>query len=288
LGCRTPLPLLDSDGRVFAILAGSPRDDTSWQACVRDAARAMKDLRREYRFAANPKPNRRGDYPIVTVGISYGGGQKWPSNMAQTKHNSRVVSNILKHPAIKRVAGFINTAFQLYAPDVHEHYHACLNDLLKSDPTLTRPFDNSVFAAGTFNLGARVATKVHLDHMNLATGWCGIIALGDFDPTTGGHLALWDLKLLLQFPPGAVIFIPSAILRHSNVAVSAHETRLSFTQYTAGGLFRWRDCGFRSKKAFENAGLQDTQGGENRFREGVARFSKWEDLMASVLESIKH
>ena len=177
-------------------------------------------------------------------------------------------------------------AFNLFAPQLHAHYQSNLQNLLKSDATLKRPFDNSVFAAATFNLGGHVATKVHLDHLNLATGWCGIVALGDYDPKTGGHLVLWDLEVVIEFPPGAVILIPSAILRHSNVAVAPTETRSSFTQYTAGGLFRWEDCGFQKQKQFEERGCQHALSGEQRFQEGVQRFSQWEELRASAMDRI--
>ena len=36
----------------------------------------MQDLEKTYRWAANAPCNRRGDYPSVTVGFSYGGGQR--------------------------------------------------------------------------------------------------------------------------------------------------------------------------------------------------------------------
>ncbi len=123
--------------------------------------------------------------------------------------------------------------------------------------------------------------------MNLATGWCGVIALGNYNPKTGGHLVLWDLRLVIEFPPGAVIFIPSSILRHSNVQVAPHETRMSFTQYTAGGLFRWEDCGFCSQKDFEAAGQGHDITGEERFHQGVRRFGIWEKLKASALERVQ-
>ncbi|KAI0685212.1 hypothetical protein C8T65DRAFT_592686 [Cerioporus squamosus] len=282
-GPRTPLPLLDAEGHVFAVLAGSPRDEASWSTAVRDATKAMQDLEAEYRFPANAKPNRRGPYPSATVGVSYGGGQKRPSNIAQGR-NADAINNILKSPSIIRLAGFINSAFNLFAPELHKHYHKNFNNILKSDPTLRRPFDNSVFAAATFKLGGRVATKIHLDHLNHTTGWCAVVALGDFDPKTGGHLVLWDLRIAVEFPPGAVIFIPSAILRHSNIPVAEHETRMSFTQFTAGGLFRWEECGFRSQKDFEANGLQHAKSGEQRFREGIARLGIWDALKASALE----
>jgi hypothetical protein len=101
--------------------------------------------------------------------------------------------------------------------------------------------------------------------------------LGKFDPCRGGHLILWDLKLVIEFPPGSTILIPSATLRHSNVAIQPGETRYSFTQYTAGGLFRWVDHGFQSAKSYL-AGLKNRQRpeelrSENRWSMGVNLFS---------------
>ncbi|KAF7319616.1 hypothetical protein HMN09_00302000 [Mycena chlorophos] len=98
-------------------------------------------------------------------------------------------------------------------------------------PHLRRIFTRgtSVFPTCTFNFGPQTVTVPHLDLLNLAWGWCFITALGDFDPTKGGHLILWDLKRFIRFPPGATIAIPSALLRHSNVAIQQTETRYSFT-----------------------------------------------------------
>jgi hypothetical protein len=91
----------------------------------------------------------------------------------------------------------------------------------------------------------------HRDVLNLPFGWCAIQALGKFDPTRGGHLVLWDLKMVIEFPPGALVLIPSATLSHSNIPVAVGDHRASFTQFTAGGIFRYVDNGFRTEEQFE-------------------------------------
>lgn len=107
---------------------------------------------------------------------------------------------------------------------------------------------------------------------------CAITALGNFDHTLGGHLVLWDLKLVIEFPAGATILLPSATLRHSNIAVQDGETRYSFSQYAAGGLFRWVDQGMQCAKAFWES-LSDDEWeaemakSEARWRKGVKLFS---------------
>jgi hypothetical protein len=107
-----------------------------------------------------------------------------------------------------------------------------------------------------------------------------VTALGAFDPKRGGHLILWDCHLVIEFPPGSTILLPSAILAHSNVAVSSHETRYSFTQYTAGGLFRWVEQGFQKTKDFydslsdEEREVQQVKDG-GRWKYGLSLFPEF-------------
>ncbi|KAF7288267.1 hypothetical protein HMN09_01411400 [Mycena chlorophos] len=143
--------------------------------------------------------------------------------------------------AMKSLAIFLN-----FAPRLHEYYEATMDALFNWDSRLRRifPHGTSVFPSCTFNFGPQTVTIPHLDLLNLAWGWCFITA-GDFDPKKGGHLILWDLKLFIRFPAGATIAIPSALLRHSNTSIQQDETRYSFTQFAAGGLFRFVENRFQ-------------------------------------------
>ncbi|KJA21981.1 hypothetical protein HYPSUDRAFT_139683, partial [Hypholoma sublateritium FD-334 SS-4] len=136
-------------------------------------------------------------------------------------------------------------AFANYAPKLYADYQLHLDTLFSSNlPNLDRlfPAHVSVFPTAAFNVGPNVWTYKHRDTQNLPYGWCAIHALGSFDPTKGGHLILWEPRLIIEFPPGALIFIPSAVITHSNVPISEGETRSSFTQYAPGGLFRFVDA----------------------------------------------
>jgi hypothetical protein len=110
-----------------------------------------------------------------------------------------------------------------------------------------RNFGSSIFACATMNFGPSVRCFRHRDSANLPFGWCAITALGDFDHKRGGHLILWDAKLVLEFPHASTILIPSATLIHSNIGTQPNEWRASFTQFTAGGNFRWVDNGFQTE-----------------------------------------
>lgn len=190
---------------------------------------------------------------------------------------------ILGNWAFQRIAGFADSVFATWAPRLYTFYHDYLLRLLCWYPWLTRNFANSVWACASFNFGPRTRCYVHVDYANLPFGWCAITALGAFDYRRGGHLILWDFGLVLEFPPGATILIPSAIIRHSNVAVAPTETRYSFTQYTAGALFRWVDQGFQPTESWwaslsmeerERAAIQTAQ----RWEKGVDLYSTLDEL----------
>ncbi|KJA14109.1 hypothetical protein HYPSUDRAFT_108189, partial [Hypholoma sublateritium FD-334 SS-4] len=170
-----------------------------------------------------------------------------------------------------------------WAPKLHAYYAQNLNELLQSNPTLCRNFDNSVWAATAFNFGPRTCTVRHRDFANLPFGWCSITALGDFDPTEGGHLILWDLDLVIEFPPGSTILLPSAAIAHSNTSIGRRETRCSVTQFTAGGLFRWMaHGGQRDSQYFQGMSATDLDrvASENaaRCKFGLSLFSTLDEI----------
>lgn len=158
------------------------------------------------------------------------------------------------------------------------HYQEYMLRLRRAHPNLRWNWEPCVFAAATFNLGPQSIASVHTDDKNFAPGWCAILALGDYDYTKGGHIVLWELKIVVEFPPGTVVYIPSAILSHSNTTVAEGEKRMSFTLFTAGGLFRWVDCNFQTKKDFEARGGRHEKSGSDRWNEGIGMYVTWDTL----------
>lgn len=140
-----------------------------------------------------------------------------------------------------------------------------------------------MWAAAAFNCGPRTVTARHRDFANLPFGWCSVTALGEFDYEVGGHVVLWEAKLVIELPPGHTILLPSAAIAHSNTPIQPGETRTSFTQYSAGGVFRWAEHGFQTETKYR-AGMTADQlaqvAADNlaRTKLGLALFSKLSDL----------
>ncbi|KAJ7472627.1 hypothetical protein FB451DRAFT_1134182 [Mycena latifolia] len=244
-----PRPLVDAHGRIFAVLVGQPRD-AAWAAAVNQAYHDITAEGAAATFSRDMRNHRRGLFAALNVGLSYGKGQTAPSRLLNPKYDG-LLNRLLSNPAIERMANFASAAFQLWAPRLYNYYRDHNEALYKHLPHLRRNFPRSVFSCAAFNFGPNVWTFRHRDVLNVPFGWCAIQAAGPFDATQGGHLVLWDVKLVVEFPHGALILVPSATIAHSNVPVQAGDARISFTQFTAGGLIRYVDNGFRTDRRLE-------------------------------------
>ncbi|TDL14064.1 hypothetical protein BD410DRAFT_846382 [Rickenella mellea] len=265
------------------VLVGRPHDD-SWMAEVADdAAAAIHEASSECAFTKAQTDHRRGRFPALAIGVSFGGGQRLPGNLANTAKNKSALERLLQRSSIKRLASFASSSLALFAPKLAQYYQLTMDSLFRSDPNLRRNFRNSFFPSSTFNLGPQVECLPHYDTANLSFGWCSITALGTFDPRLGGHIVFWELGLVIEFPPGSTIDTPSAIFKHGNVKIRKGEKRFSFTQYAAAGLFRWVANGMKSDKQLalsdpKRKREMDSQSSE-RWRKGLDMFSTLSELM---------
>lgn len=187
-------------------------------------------------------------------------------------------------------------AFAEWAPRLYMYENDCLNQIIAHDEDLrkkgrhpnpdekelSRNWPRTPWAAATFNFGPQTVCVKHLDNRNLAEGWCSVTALGNFDYKKGGHLVLWELGLVVEFPAGSTILIPSAAIHHSNTLIGEDEDRQSFTQYTAGSLFSYINNGYQTVEAAGLKGKGKARNIHKKLEEGVARYSTLSELGQQV------
>jgi hypothetical protein len=208
-----------------------------------------------------------------------------------------LVSFLTKFKVFQVTMIILLAAFAQWAPRLYAHENKYLNLIIAHDQDLhqqglhpnpkekklSRNWPLTSWAAATFYFGPQTVCAKHLDSKNLAVGWCAITALGNFDYKKGGHLVLWELGLVVEFPAGSTILIPSAIIRHSNTWIGENENRQSFTQYSAGSIFRYVNSGYQMVKAY-TAGLKGkgkglaTRNMSKELEEGVAFYSTLSEL----------
>ncbi|KAF7799733.1 hypothetical protein EIP86_010975 [Pleurotus ostreatoroseus] len=307
-GCK-PKVVVDKAGRVVTFLAGRPTNDPTWSTTMHRVQEATDEAHKQLRFGNDqcipPPPggceeNRRSGFRTATAGVSYGGGQKVrfsnsdpyctklmygleePGFLKHTPHNQHVLDNYFANPHVQRALGFGSSAFAYIAPDMFAYYRDTMKALHSNNPKLRRFYKGTIFPVVTVNFGPQAISVKHKDHNNLADGLCWILANGDYDPTRGGHLVLWELGLVIEFPPGSSVLIPSAVIAHGNVAIQPGEVRTSMTQYAAGGLFRWVEYGFKTEPNFKKAepkrARKVMEERPTRWRESIKLFPKYKNL----------
>ncbi|KAJ3499198.1 hypothetical protein NMY22_g19534 [Coprinellus aureogranulatus] len=265
---RSALVLYDEETqRVWAACVGKPVDPT-WDPACQAAALVIRAIGEKELFASRELAHKRGKFPVINAGILWGGGPQKPYNLLNRSH-ADALAKLFRDLNINRLATFQSSSLAFFAPRLYQYQHQHIQSLLKHDPTLVPNFRRSAFSACAFNFGPQVVTFPHTDCMNLAFGWCAVTALGDFDYRKGGHLALVEAQMVIEFPPGTTILLPSATVTHANTPVQPGETRLSFTQYVSGALFRYVDNGFRTKATFEK---EDPEGYAAMMEENAARW----------------
>ncbi|KAJ8090753.1 hypothetical protein PM082_018319 [Marasmius tenuissimus] len=229
----TPMPIVEAKNQVILCLVGCP-NQADYLQDTKVAYQAMMSEGKQAGLVAHIavcEKKKRGDFPAFTKGMTMGMGSKTPVLLAtdkQCKGMGAILQRLTDTIAFKRISQY-------------------QNDFVYNHPKLShipRNFSNdNVFAAAAFNFGGKVCTFKHWDHLNWAFGWCAITALGYFVHTKSACLILWELKLVINFPSGSTVLIPSAVITHSNTQIAEGDECTSFTQYTASAIFRWADNG---------------------------------------------
>ncbi|KAK7032543.1 hypothetical protein VNI00_012941 [Paramarasmius palmivorus] len=239
----------DASGGRLAYLAGWA--GPGWDLVIQQIQGVLRDTFTSIHLPPDSLDHRRGHFPALAMGISFGGGQTQPSNLTHPENTASVLEAARAHSAMQRKARYDDYVMRTQFPELHALYTRVIQKLVDQNPSLRPNFPGCCFAATTFNYD-RAHTLRHIDSLNLFCGLCAVMAIGDFDYTRGGHLVLWDLGLVIEVPPGCTVYFPSALIEHSNIPIAKHESRSSIVQYSAAGLFRWVHNGGMSDREFRS------------------------------------
>ncbi|KAF6763561.1 hypothetical protein DFP72DRAFT_1059643 [Ephemerocybe angulata] len=249
----------------------------------RDACNAIFEAGQKAHFTKDQTDHKRGkDFGALNVGILWGHGPTEPYNLRNGSRHDSMLEELLANEDVQHLAHFQSSAFNMFLPNMYEKYHGLRIDLERARPKLRWNFPQSVFSAAAFNFGPQTVTSPHRDCMNLPSGFCAITALGDFNPKLGGHLVIDELGIIIEFPPGSCVLLPSAVCTHWNTDIQPGETRLSFTQFTSGALFRYADNGYRTEgqlKAYSKQLYNDVMARKaTRWEEDIKLWNTLDDI----------
>jgi hypothetical protein len=100
----TPRPLVDLKNRIIAVLAGRPTDP-GYVAAATESFHAIDDAGEAAVFCTDEKRHRRGHFPALAIGISYGKGQAQPANLDNGVH-AAMLQRLIGNASIQRLAMF--------------------------------------------------------------------------------------------------------------------------------------------------------------------------------------
>ncbi|THV07307.1 hypothetical protein K435DRAFT_643672, partial [Dendrothele bispora CBS 962.96] len=272
---------VDREDRIIAV-AVKKINNPQYEQDIKQAAKLIDEAGRNANFKASEKHSKRGtNFAGVAFGLSYGKGQKQPSRLGGPRFS--LMKGLVSQGCFQNIAHHQSSAYATFSPKNYKYYKDGMDNLAQKLPGLSPNFPRSVFASISVNFGPRTCTQVHTDSKNTAHGMCAVTALGDFNPKVGGHIVLWDLKIVLEFPPGCTVLLPSALIRHSNIPIQQNETRYSITQYTAGGIWRWLDAGGRTEAEMSTEELAEFKAYKvNRRERTLSMFSTLEEVKAAL------
>ncbi|KZV99426.1 hypothetical protein EXIGLDRAFT_640618 [Exidia glandulosa HHB12029] len=251
--------ITDKDGTVVVAKA-KPIAGMRWQFIMESVEEqiGLLDARLTHPSArAADKGTKRTDgiFNHLTCGIGMGMGQTEPKYWNVRLEWHEPLREFLNHPDVKIWARHMSSTFKFFFPKLWGVYDE-LEQFLKqtSGGDLRGAFPGFPMLGITLNTGRRVACPMHVDFKNAIFGMCVIAAFGRFNHRKHGLLILKEFKMLVQVAPGDVIFIPSALLTHGNTELGEGEVRRSWTMFNAGGLFRFKDAGFRTMQDLRRTG----------------------------------
>lgn len=103
---REARPIVDKNNRIFAVLAGQ-QNDSSYADAADEALELIMLEGEQAAFARGEKSHRRGQFPALAVGISYGKGQTQPMNLRNGVH-AAMLQRLVGAACIERLALFAN------------------------------------------------------------------------------------------------------------------------------------------------------------------------------------
>ncbi|KAJ7344094.1 hypothetical protein DFH08DRAFT_962232 [Mycena albidolilacea] len=258
---RNPCPIVDSEKRVCAVYGGIP-DTPNFMRDVHDpAVEAMEIARAQASLSESRLYHRRGNWASLTTGATHGTGHDEPGDFVNGIINTAVILALVNNAAFIDLAEFASGLFSIWVPVLYR-----LHGLLLSQEPQAPAAPRQQHLVGMY-------LQPQPSYLRLRA------------PRLRQPRIRVDYKLILEFPPGCMILIPSATIFHSNTRIAEHETRYSFTQYTSGALFRWVERGFRSEKDYfatltAEEIEEERKLGLERAAAGAALFSTLDELKA--------
>ncbi|KAF8158818.1 hypothetical protein K438DRAFT_1986230 [Mycena galopus ATCC 62051] len=151
---------------------------------------------------------------VINVGLTLGKGSLVPAWLDNKEH-AGLAARLLANPHITRWPPLPASLCIVGAPAIRSTWKttgSCIAAFPTSKGRSSSPSSPAPHLISEMS--------AHTDTATFATFLLDGAQFNLWDAKKGGHLILWDVKAVVEFPSGALILLPSATIAHSNVPVA--------------------------------------------------------------------
>lgn len=108
-----PRPILDSEGRIIALIAGAPNEAT-YKKDAMDLFDVIVEESNSRTFTKKERKHKRGDFPAINFGFTLPNGFDCPRNL-DNKHHAEKIERICGTRGFERISGHQNGTCVVFA-----------------------------------------------------------------------------------------------------------------------------------------------------------------------------
>ncbi|RPD69760.1 hypothetical protein L226DRAFT_575408 [Lentinus tigrinus ALCF2SS1-7] len=218
-----PTLIVDRNGIVFGFRSDIPK----WMTdgfLLRFAQECM-----DYIHACGPRStkdiegNNRGDHWYMVISIDRQNKKIPKETQFHQEHRAETNELLQEGTATRQIINWVSDIFSTRFPASARRVEECRRKLRQqghkhADPPFICFYNYCINGPQDDVLG--VSTEPHVDGKNLALMFCAVFVWGNFDHKQKAWLVLWEAGLIVQLPPGVVMFYPSSLFIHFNVNIT--------------------------------------------------------------------
>ncbi|KAJ7431197.1 hypothetical protein B0H11DRAFT_2262220 [Mycena galericulata] len=248
-----PRLFVDLDDRVACLFVGPPTQRTEWEASIRSASQIM-------RVASLQLDRARLATDAIRSGVTYDRTLQRPRNVERMENhnlqNMVVLAGLRYSPSIQAITSYQNAVLKQAAPRLWNDARRVIDAVVSNDQTLNLPMKlanegpHQPTAFSELEYRFSVPELPRTEPNDHPPAFRAITSVGNY-LYHEGKLILWQLRIVLDFPPGSTFIFPAGVVRYSFTQVEKPGWQMIITQSCSAGLHGFVANGFDDRYARE-------------------------------------
>ncbi|KAG6905214.1 hypothetical protein DXG01_004142 [Tephrocybe rancida] len=181
-------------------------------------------------------PPRWRDH-VLSAGSLALPGRKGPIKFTTTDLKQQLMDELLEDVNISHVVSFQSMKLDWFAPKMWDKYKYTATRMYSTHWNIPNNFHGTVYPAVRFNVRPQTSTvQPYMDRQRERRGPPAVTPIGNYNYKLSGHIVFYELKLIIEVPPGTTLFVPTRLLSYGTTNIQEGEERMTITQCFGPGL----------------------------------------------------